>query len=523
MITAGRIAALVCAVWLVSPSSSHAEDSATKKPTTANRLIVHADRGQDQINKNIYGHFSEHLGRCVYEGYWVGEDSPIPNTRGIRNDVVAALKQIQIPVLRWPGGCFADEYHWMEGIGPRKARVPIINTHWGMVTESNHFGTHEFLDLCEQLGCEPYICGNVGSGTVQEMQQWVEYVTSDGQSPMTNLRRENGRNAPWKVRFWGIGNENWGCGGNMRPEYYADLYRRFSTYLRNFGDNRLYKIACGANGRDYRWTDVLMREAGNRMNGLSLHYYCGSGRRSRSATEFQEEDWFAQLQRALRMDDLISSHSRIMDKYDPKKRVGLMVDEWGAWHAVEPDTNPGFLYQQNSLRDALVAGATLDIFNNHCDRVKMANIAQTVNVLQAMILTDKEKMIVTPTYHVFDLYKVHQDATRLPVDLTCADYRLGNEAIPGLSASASRDKSGKIHLSLCNLNPNAAADVVCELQGAKAAGVSGRVLTAQAMTAHNTFEKPAAVKPSDFNAAKLEGERLTATLPPMSVTVLQIE
>jgi len=399
----------------------------------------------------------------------------------------------------------------------------MVNTHWGMVTEDNSFGAHEFMDLCEQIGCEPYICGNVGSGTVRQMQQWVEYLTFGGKSPMADLRRENGRQEPWKVKYWGVGNENWGCGGSMRPEFYADLYRRYQTYVRSFPGNRIYRIACGSRGRDYHWTEVLMREAGRHMNGLSLHYYCGSGRKSRSATQFDEDDWFELLKKALRMEGFVAEHSAIMDKYDPKKRVGLLVDEWGTWHRVEPGTNPGFLYQQNSLRDALVAGLTLNIFNNHCERVKMANIAQTVNVLQAMILTDGEKMIVTPTYHVFEMYTVHQDATLLPTDMECNDYEFGGEEIPALNVSASRDKSGRIDVSLCNLDAKNSAELVCEIRGAKATRVSGRVLTAPAINAHNTFDNPQVVKPAPFNDVKLEGDGLTATLPPRSVVVLEIE
>jgi alpha-N-arabinofuranosidase len=497
--------------------------SAVSSAETPNQLVVHADQGKEIINRNIYGHFAEHLGGCIYGGIWVGEDSPIPNTRGIRNDTVEALKRIQIPVLRWPGGCFADEYHWKDGIGPKNERPPMVNTHWGMVTENNHFGTHEFMDLCEQLGCEPYICGNVGSGSVLEMQQWVEYLTFDGKSPMADLRRKNGRNAAWKIKYWGVGNESWGCGGQMRPEFYADLYRRYRTYVRDLPGNRIYKIACGSHGTYYDWTEVLMREAGKLMDGLSLHYYCGSGKKSRSATQFEEEDWYALLKRALEMDEIVKGHASIMDKYDPDKKIGMMVDEWGAWHAVEPGTNPGFLYQQNSLRDALVAGLTLNIFNQHCDRVKMANIAQTVNVLQAMILTDNEKMLLTPTYHVFDLYKVHQDATLLPTELQCGDYEFDGDRIPGLSVSASRDKSGKIHISLCNLDPKNPADLTCELRGVEAASVAGRVLTADAMTAHNTFDRPDAVKPTVFDAARLTSDGLTVTLPPKSVVVLEIE
>ena len=491
--------------------------------STANRLVIHADQGKHTINRNIYGHFSEHLGRCIYEGIWVGEDSSIPNTRGIRNDVVAALKKIKVPVLRWPGGCFADEYHWKDGIGPRGERPAMINTHWGGVTENNHFGTHEFFELCDQLGCEPYICGNVGSGSVQEMMEWVEYMTSDAQSPMANLRRQNGREKPWKLKYFGVGNENWGCGGNMTPDYYADQYSRYNTFVKNYSGNQIYRIACGPNGGNYRWTEVLMEKAAKRMNALALHFYCGTGRKSRSATQFEEADWFWQLKRALQMDELVTKHSEIMDRSDPQKHVELAVDEWGAWHAVEPGTKPGFLYQQNSLRDALVAGLTLNIFNRHCDRVKMANIAQTINVLQAMILTDKEKMLVTPTYHVFEMCTVHHDATLLPSDLVCEDYALGDDRIPGLSVSASRGAGGVIHVTLCNLNPGAPAELTCDLQGAKPRSVSGRVLTAEIMQAHNTFDKPEAVKPAGFAACKITAGGFTARLPAKSVVLLELK
>lgn len=488
------------------------------------QLVIHAEQGRFKIDRNIYGHFSEHLGRCIYEGYWVGEKSKIPNTRGIRNDVVEALKKSKIPVLRWPGGCFADEYHWMDGIGPKNKRPSMVNTHWGKVVENNHFGTHEFLDLCEQLGCEPYICGNVGSGTVQEMQQWVEYITFDGQSPMSELRKKNGRAKPWGLKYFGVGNENWGCGGNMTPQYYADQYKRYATYVRNFGTNRIFKIACGPNGGDTNWTEVVMREAGRRMDGLALHYYCGTGRKSRSATKFDEGDWIFQLKNALRMENLIVAHGAIMDRHDPKKRVALIVDEWGAWHAVEPGTNPGFLYQQNTIRDALVAGLTLNIFNQHCERVRMANIAQTVNVLQAMILTEGPRMVLTPTYHVFEMYTVHHDATMLPVEIRNAAYTFENEAIPVVSASASRDPAGRIHLTLCNTDPNNAARVLCGLTGATANRIgAARVLTAPAITAHNSFERPNDVKPVEFTNYKKTETGFEVTLPAKSVLVLAVE
>lgn len=492
-----------------------------------NTLVIHADRGKDTISRNLYGHFSEHLGRCVYEGIWVGENSPIPNTRGIRNDVVAALKKMKIPVLRWPGGCFADEYHWRDGVGPREKRPAMINTHWGGVTENNHFGTHEFLDFCDQIGAAPYICGNVGSGTVQEMMEWVEYMTSNADSPLANLRRQNGRDQAWKVPFFGVGNESWGCGGNMTPEFYADQFRRYNTFVKDYDrNNRIYRIACGSNERDYNWTEVMMKTVGRRMNGLSLHFYTlptGNWSRKGSSTEFDETAWHSTLRRALQMEELVTRHSAIMDRYDAQKRVGLIVDEWGTWYDAEPGTNPGFLYQQNTLRDALVAGVTLNIFQHHCDRVKMANIAQLINVLQAMILTDKEKMIVTPSYHVFEMYSVHQDATFLPDDLQSADYQSGEQKIPAINCSASRDQAGKIHVSLCNLDPNRVADVSCELQGAKAQKISGRVLTSPEMNAHNSFERPDAVRPTQFSGFKITETGFVATLPAKSVVVLELE
>lgn len=490
----------------------------------SNILTVNADLGRTQINRHIYGHFAEHLGRCIYDGFWVGENSPIPNVRGIRQDIVQALRTINIPNLRWPGGCFADEYHWKDGIGPKQQRPSMLNTHWGGVVENNHFGTHEFMDLCDQLGCEPYICGNVGSGSVREMQEWVEYLTFDGESPLIKQRRENGRDKPWRVTLWGVGNENWGCGGQMRPEFYADQYHRYATYCRNLGENRLYKIACGASNDNYHWTDVLMREAGKRMDGLSLHYYTvtGNWREKGSATDFNEDKWFHTLQKALFMEELITRHANIMDGYDPEKRVGLFVDEWGTWHDVEPGTNPGFLYQQNTLRDALVAGLTLNIFNQHSDRVRGANIAQTVNVLQAMVLTQGDMLVLTPSYHVFEMYKVHQNATVIPTDIKSTSYTFGEHTIPAISASASRSDDGKVYLSLCNLDPNHKQRLVCEIRGMKLVTIRGRILTGETINAHNTFEHPNVVEPQPFSGVTLTDNRIEGDLPAKSVVVLEL-
>lgn len=489
-------------------------------------LVVHADTPKGIINRNLYGQFAEHLGRVIYDGLWVGEDSKIPNTRGIRNDVIAALRKLNIPVLRWPGGCFADEYHWRDGVGPRAQRPRRLNTWWGNVIETNAFGTHEFMDLCELIGADAYVGGNVASGTPQEMQEWIEYMTSDSDSSLANLRRQNGRDKPWKLPYVAVGNENWGCGGNMRPEYYADVYKRYATFVKNYSGNHITRIASGASDSNYAWTEVMMSQAAKNMQGLSLHYYTlptGDWNKKGSATQFAEDAWHSTLARTLSMDEFIQKHSAIMDKYDPQKHVGLMVDEWGTWYDGEPGKNLGMLYQQNSLRDAIVAGINLNIFNRHSDRVQMANIAQMVNVLQAMILTNQEKMIVTPTYHVFEMYKVHQGATLIPVDLTAPQYSLAGASIPSLHTSASRDSAGKLHISIVNLDANRSAQVATRISGATPRNITGRVLTAAAINTTNTFEKPDALRPMPFTDFKVEGDHINLKLPAKSVVVLELQ
>ena len=497
----------------------------------ANKLVVHTETAQDTISKYIYGQFSEHLGHCIYGGIWVGENSAIPNTRGIRNDVVAALKNIKVPAVRWPGGCFADEYHWRDGIGPRADRPKIVNTNWGGVTEDNSFGTHEFMDLCEQLNCEPVICGNIGSGTVKEMSEWVQYLTSDGDNPMTALRKQNGREKPWQVKFWCVGNETFGCGGIMSADFYANELARYSFFLKNYGRNVLYKISSGGLPEDYDWTETIMKKWQTTdgwlqgfLSGYSLHFYTvNDWNHKGSATQFGEADWFATLSRTLHMEELVQKHAAVMDKYDPLKRIGLIVDEWGNWFDVEPGTNPGFLFQQNTLRDAMVAAVNLNIFHNHCDRVKMTNIAQMINVLQAMILTREKEIVLTPTYYVFKMYTVHQDAVRLPVDLQTAAYTSGTKSIPALSASASRDRAGSIHLSLANLDPANSQNLRCELRGKSGATVTGEIITAANMNDRNDFGKPETVNIKPFTGAQLHNGILTVSLPAKSIITLEIK
>ena len=493
-----------------------------------NKVTINADEGKIVISRHIYGHFAEHLGRCIYEGFYVGENNTkIPNKNGVRLDVVNALKKLKIPNLRWPGGCFADTYHWKDGIGPKAKRPKIVNTWWGGVTEDNSFGTHDFLNMCELLGTEPYLAGNVGSGTVQDLSEWVQYVNFEKNSPMSNLRQQNGREKPWNVRFWGVGNEAWGCGGNMKPDYYANIYRQYSTFMNSkVGDEKIFRIASGASDDDYNWTETLMKNIPvNMLEGLAMHHYSvfsWDADKKGSATNFTEAEYARTLKEAYKMDELIQKHSAVMDKYDAQKKVALIVDEWGAWYNVEPGTNPGFLYQQNTMRDAMLAGMTLNIFHKHAERVRMANLAQAINVLQAVILTDKEKLLLTPTYHVLEMYNVHQDATLLPIDVKSDDYTVGDTKLPAISVSASRDKAGKVHISLVNIDANKPQEISVNLKGIKASGVTGRILASAKMQDHNTFDNPNKIKPAPFTGAKLNGDNLTVTLPPVSVVVLEM-
>lgn len=490
-------------------------------------ITINTNSKKSYIEPDIYGHFSEHLGRCIYGGLWVGKDSTIPNIEGYRLDVIEALKKIKIPNLRWPGGCFADEYHWKDGIGPQTERKRMVNTHWGGVVEDNSFGTHEFMNLCELLGCKSYVNGNVGSGSVQEMSEWVEYMTFAGESPMAKQRQLNGREKPWKLPLFCVGNENWGCGGNMTPEYYADLYRRFQTYVRQYNPKeKIYKIAGGANVNDYNWTEVLMQKAARFMDGLSLHYYtyeeCWENKKS--ATEFDELGWAKTLKNALRMDELIRRHGEIMDKYDPDKRIGLVVDEWGCWHEAEPGTNPGFLYQQNTLRDALVAGITLNIFNNHSDRVKVANLAQVANVLQAVVLTEGNELVLTPTYHIFDMYKKHQGATLLDSQIASGCYINKDISLQMLNTSASVTKDGDYTITICNLHPNSDTNVFVNLEGISKSlkDVKATVLNASKMNSMNTFEKPNTIVPHELKAT-IADNCISFLMPAKSVVSLEVK
>ncbi len=486
------------------------------------KYLINPNHRISKINKDIYGHFSEHLGRCIYEGLFVGKNSKIENINGMRCDVVNALKDMKIPVLRWPGGCFADEYHWKDGIGETSSRKKMINTHWGGVVEDNSFGTHEFMELCSQLGCDAYVNGNLGSGTVQEMSEWIEYMTFGGVSPMSELRKKNGREEPWNVKYFCVGNENWGCGGNMTPEYYANLYRRYQTYVRDYDkDKRIFRIACGPNAANYEWTNKVLQIAGDKMNGLSLHYYTDirSERENYncSATGFGTDDYYAVLKRAYKIEEIVSRHISVMNARDPLNKVKHIVDEWGTWYDVEPGTNPGFLYQQNTMRDAIVAGLTLNIFNKHSERIQMANIAQLVNVLQSVILTDGEKMLLTPTYYIFKMYADHQNNVLLGSYITGENIGSDEKPLPKLIESSSVNSDGEIISTIVNTSADESADISCQIADTSVKSVKAEILNGS-IGNYNTFDNKDEVKSKEFKNFNVTSDGFNTTLPPCSVT-----
>lgn len=503
-------------------SSFCSQTSFAQKETTV--VTIKNTANAPTINKNIYGHFAEHLGRCIYGGFFVGDTSKIPNTAGVRNDIIDALKKLKIPNLRWPGGCFADTYHWKDGIGPKENRPTIVNQWWGGTTEDNSFGTHDFLNLCETLGADPYLSGNVGSGTVQELADWVQYTNFGGKSPMSDLRKKNGRTEPWKVKFWGIGNEAWGCGGNMTADYYVNEYRKYATFMSDWGNTGgITRIASGSNSADYNWTETLMKDIPlNMLGGVGVHHYAViDWTKKGDDRDYTEFEYFQTMKSALKMEELVTKHSAIMDKYDPEKKVAMIVDEWGAWYEVEKGTNPGFLYQQNTMRDAVLAGSTLNIFNNHADRVRMANLAQCVNVLQAVILTDKAKMILTPTYYIMQLYSVHQDAQQLPITIKSPLYTFNGETLPALSASASKDKKGLVHISLVNIDSKKENTVEIDLTEIGIKSVSGLIIGSSKLQDFNSFDNPTKIQPVAFKGFEIKKGKLTVNVPPFSVIMLE--
>ncbi len=482
-------------------------------------IRINTKRRLGIIDKNIYGQFAEHLGRCIYEGVYVGEDSDIPNTNGMRNDVVSALREISVPVLRWPGGCFADDYHWRDGIGEKSKRPYMVNTNWGGVVENNHFGTHEFFELCSQLDCEAYITGNVGSGTVQEMRDWIEYMTFDGDSPLAAERRKNGHDEPFKVSYFGVGNENWGCGGCMRPEYYSDEYRRYQTFIRS--SQPIYKVACGPNADDTVWMETVLKNAKDMMDGISWHNYTyeGDWNRKGCSFDFTAEGWYSNLADVERMRKRLRDHIAVMDSCDPEGKVDLIVDEWGNWFDCMPGTNPGFLYQQNTMRDAVSGMIILHMFHEANRRVKMANIAQMINVLQAMVLTEGEKLVLTPTYYLFKLMKGHQNGERVDTDYDPKPYKADGESIPKLSVGAS-EKDGVLTVTIANTSLDEDEPTQITLDRGYTSA-EAQVLTAENMCDYNDFDAPERVVPKPLDV-KIDDNKVTVKIPKMSAMLITL-
>lgn len=487
------------------------------------KYLINPNEKIATISKDIYGHFSEHLGRCIYEGIYVGEDSKIPNVNGMRCDVVNALREMGIPVLRWPGGCFADEYHWKDGIGKKSERKKMINTHWGGVVEDNSFGTHEYFELCRQLGCDTYVNANVGSGSVKEMSEWVEYMTFDGVSPMAELRKKNGSEKPFKLNYLGVGNESWGCGGNMDPEYYGCLYKQYNTFCRDYDSSKhIKRIACGPNAGDYHWTKVVTDKVKSHADALSLHYYTlptGKWDHKGSATVFDKNEYNSTICKAYYIDELIKNHLAMMQSVQPNGNLKLIVDEWGTWYDVEPGTNPGFLYQQSTMRDAIVAALTLNIFNKHADKIIMANIAQTVNVLQSVILTDGEKMVKTPTYYVFKMYKEHQNNTLIGSYITSdiiKSNNAGNKQFPQLIESASTDENGTIYSTITSTSSVKSAKIKCQIADTKVDSIYAEIISGECHD-KNDFVNQNKVKTVEFIDYKKLKDGFTAVIPACSV------
>ena len=524
--------ALVAAAFLTPAMAAAPDPQATAADTVA--MSIDASKPGAKIDRNIFGQFAEHLGTGIYEGVWVGPDSPIPNTRGIRNDVVAALKALKVPNVRWPGGCFADEYHWRKGIG--KSRPATLNPNWGGVIEPNTFGTHEFMDFIDQIGSEAYLSVNIGSGTPQEAAEWLEYLTTDQPTALAKERAANGHPAPYKIPYLGLGNESWDCGGNMTPEYYTRQMTIYSRFVRNFNpaqrdSGKMLRIAVGPGGGEARWTDwtetVMKAWQGHQwswdMEGLSLHNYTViKWPPAYASVGFGEKEYAEILQKTLEMDGLIAKHSAIMDSYDPQKKIALVVDEWGAWYAKLPGSPEGFLAQQNSQRDAVLAALNLNIFARHADRVRMANIAQMVNVLQAMILTNKEKMVLTPTYHVFHMYVPFQDATFVPLAFDADTYTHGDVKLPRVDAIAAKDAAGKVWMAVANVDPSRPATITARVAGLTPRSAAGQTLTGPRVDSVNTFEAPTTVAPKPI-AARIQGGTVTLTVEPSSVTVISVQ
>jgi len=502
--------------------------------SSARKVLVHADREVGVVRPEFHSHFAEHLGSCVYGGIWVGRNSPLPNVNGFRKAAVDYLKALGVPVLRWPGGCYADDYHWREGIGPHRPKR--VNIHWGNYTEDNSFGTHEFVAFCRLIGAEPYIAANVGTGSPREMRDWIEYCNFPGGSELSDERAANGSREPFGVRYWGVGNELWGCGGNMRPEQAADEFRRFASFARTFGDSRLYLVGCGPNGNDHRWTRGFMDTlAGGRPmpDGYSMHYYENG---SLPTEQFTAEAMYAQLNLFPRVEQAIIQQRDLLDTYDPARKIGLILDEWGVWDRIpaSDEQKYGRLWQQSTMRSAVAAALGLNLFNRQADKLYMCNIAQMVNVLQSVLLTEgpeSPKCVRTTTYYAFQLFQPHRgktavaveaDGNRLPDPAAAPAGRAAPASPPpDLSVSASR-RGPALVISFVNPRHDLDMEVDCTLRGIVGRTGHAQILHDSDLNAANGFDGPERIVPKPHDVT-VEAGRLRLGLPAMSVCTVAME
>ena len=508
-----------------------------------------------RIAPEIYGHFTEHIGGVIYDGVWVGEKSKIRNVGGIRTELVERMNRIKVPILRWPGGCFADSYDWKDGIGPQAQR-PRRTNFWevdpeaerlhetgAQIFEPNSFGTDEFARFCRLTNAQPYLAANLRSASALEFDHWVEYCNSPaGSTTLADMRKTNGSAAPYGVMYWGVGNESWGCGGSFAPEEYASEFRRYTNWIPKFGVD-LQLIGAGPNSNDRDWTHKFFEEVftgahayhNPQFSGWSVHHYASNLSRGKitnnfheahgKALDFDATDWYELMRETARVEEIMQDQWAIMGQFDPRHHVKLVVDEYGPWYHQGSEVDPTHLFgQQITVRDALATAMSLDIFNRHADKVSVATCAQLVNNLNALFLCHGDKFLSTPNFYVFEMYAAHQGAQSLPVEFGAHSIhydRDGKDAsFWGLGGSASL-KGKTVTLTMVNPSVKAPRETQIALRGGTAASATGTVLASDDMHAHNTFDRPDTVqsRPLTVTAA---GEILNVTLPAASVAKITV-
>ena len=517
------------------------------------RIEIFLDEPKDEISRNIYGHFTEHIGGVIYDGVWVGENSKIPNQYGIRSALIDKLKQIRVPILRWPGGCFADSYDWKDGIGPAAQRPRRTNFWEGdpdavrlhgkgpQIIEPNTFGTNEFMRFCKLSGAEPYLAVNLRSLPALDFDHWVEYCNSPaGSTTYGDMRASSGFPEPFNVRYWGVGNESWGCGGNFAPEQYASEFRRYTDWLPQFGVD-LQLIGAGPNGNDMDWTRRFFEQLStghayrNRhFSGWSIHHYAANLSRGKThdwilgkgdALQFDAVDWYELLMECNRIEQIMADQWTVMAEYDPQHRVKLVVDEYGPWYREGTELDPTHIFgQQVTVRDALATALTLDAFNRNAEKVSVATCAQLINNINALFLCHEDRFFATPNYYVFAMYAGHQGGQSLRAEFSAPQVHYQRDGKPaqfwGLNGSASR--KGNV-ITLTAVSPRLTDPSLTQivLRGGTAASARGFVLTSTDIHSHNTFQAPDTVHSAPLGVT-VSGGALTVTIPPASVVKLEI-